>query len=209
MRDSANPKPTREAILDATERLIARFGYKKMTIDDLAHEVGIGKGSIYLHFTSKEEIALSHIDRIIERLKRRLHQIAAKEISADEKLREMLVDRVLFRFDSVQDYSQSLNELLSQLRAKLLERRKRYFDEEAHLFAAVIEEGIAEGMFRRQDSVDAAHTMLLATNSLLPYSLSTAELGARSDIEQKVGAIADMLLTGLSKDNSSTNNRSK
>ena len=209
MRDSANPKPTREAILDATERLIARFGYKKMTIDDLAHEVGIGKGSIYLHFTSKEEIALSHIDRIIERLKRRLHQIAAKEISADEKLREMLVDRVLFRFDSVQDYSQSLNELLSQLRAKLLERRKRYFDEEAHLFAAVIEEGIADGTFRRRDSVDAAHTMLLATNSLLPYSLSTAELGARSDIEQKVGAIADMLLTGLSKDNSSTNNRSK
>jgi AcrR family transcriptional regulator len=209
MRDSANPKPTREAILDATERLIARFGYKKMTIDDLAHEVGIGKGSIYLHFASKEDIALSHIDRIIERLKRRLHQIAAKDVSPDEKLREMLVDRVLFRFDSVQDYSQSLNELLSQLRAKLLERRKRYFDEEAHLFAAVIEEGIAEESFRRQDPIEAAHTMLLATNSLLPYSLSTAELGARSEIEQKVRAIADMLLTGLSRDNSSTNNRSK
>ncbi len=55
---------TRDAILDATDRLLTRFGYKKMTIDDLAAEVGIGKGSVYLHFESKEEIALSHIDRI-------------------------------------------------------------------------------------------------------------------------------------------------
>ena len=72
MKDAVQPKSTRDAILDATERLLARYGYKKMTIDDLAQEVGIGKGSVYLHFTSKEEIALSHIDRIIEKLKARL-----------------------------------------------------------------------------------------------------------------------------------------
>src|SRR5829696_3113174 len=118
MRDSANPKPTREAILDATERLIARFGYKKMTIDDLAHEVGIGKGSVYLHFTSKEEIALSHIDRIIERLKARLRAIAESPASIDERLGDMLLERVIYRFDSVQHYTQSLNDLLSQVRPR-------------------------------------------------------------------------------------------
>lgn len=200
MKDSSDRKPVREAILDATERLIARFGYRKMTIDDLAREVGIGKGSIYLHFTSKEEIALSHIDRIIERLKRRLERIATQDIGAESKIREMLVERVIFRFDSVQHYSEGLNELLSQLRAKLLERRKRYFEEEAHLFAAVIEQGVASGEFLRHDALDAAHTLLLATNSLLPYSLSTVELGERAEIEQKTLALADMLLKGLSSD---------
>ena len=128
MRDSVKQKTTKDAILDATDRLLARDGYKKMTIDDLAKEVGIGKGSVYLHFASKEEIALSHIDRIIERLKTNLRTIAAKPSSADERLREMLTERVLFRFDSVQHYSQSLNELLGYLRPTLLERRKRYFD---------------------------------------------------------------------------------
>ena len=59
MRDAIVSSPsTREAILDATDRLLARYGYKKMTIEDLAREVGIGKGSVYLHFPSKEEIAL-------------------------------------------------------------------------------------------------------------------------------------------------------
>lgn len=204
MKDSSDQKPVSEAILDATERLIARFGYRKMTIDDLAREVGIGKGSIYLHFTSKEEIALSHIDRIIERLKRRLKQIASQDISSEAKVREMLVERVIFRFDSVQHYSEGLNELLSQLRAKLLERRKRYFEEEAHLFAAVIEQGVASGEFRKLDALEAADTLLLATNSLLPYSLSTGELGERAEIEQKTRAVADMLLKGLSSDDSRT-----
>ena len=59
----------RDAILDATDKLLARYGYKKMTVDDLAQEVGIGKGSVYLHSSCKEEIALSYIDRIIDRLK--------------------------------------------------------------------------------------------------------------------------------------------
>ena len=69
MKDATQPITTRDAILLATDRLLARYGYKKMTIDDLANEVGIGKGSVYLHFSSKEEIALSHIDGIIEKLK--------------------------------------------------------------------------------------------------------------------------------------------
>src|SRR5687767_15645114 len=127
MRDAVQSKTTRDAILDATDRLLSRFGYKKMTIDDLAHEVGIGKGSVYLHFESKEEIALSHIDRIIERLKRRLNEIAAGKGSCEKRLRAMLTERVLYRFDSVQHYTQSLNEMLAHLRPKLLDRRRRYF----------------------------------------------------------------------------------
>jgi AcrR family transcriptional regulator len=204
MKDATSPKTTRDAILDATERLLERFGYRKMTIEDLAREVGIGKGSVYLHFTSKEEIALSHIDRIIERLKRRLEIIASKPEPAAARVHEMLIERVLFRFDSVQHYSQNLNDMLSQVRAKLLERRKRYFEEEANLFAKVIEEGSASGEFRGVEPVAAAHALLLATNSLLPYSLSARELGERSEIEQKTRLVADMLLTGLSVDKGRT-----
>src|SRR5438105_3708428 len=113
MTDTRKQKSTRDAILDATDRLLSRYGYKKMTIDDLANEVGIGKGSVYLHFSSKEEIALSHVDRIVERLKKNLREIAQKPSDAADRLREMLFERVMFRFDSVQHYTQSLNDLLS------------------------------------------------------------------------------------------------
>lgn len=197
MRSSVQQRETREAILDATDSLLARYGYKKMTIDDLAAEVGIGKGSVYLHFSSKEEIALSHIDRIIERLKERLQTIAASDYSCEERLRRMLVERVTFRFDSVQHYTQSMNEMLSALRPQLLERRRTYFAEEARIFAGIIDEGKRLKAFGDFDSLAAAETILTATNALLPYSLSTQELGERAEIEEKAARLAALMLGGL------------
>ena len=197
MRDSVQPQTTRDAILDATDRLLARYGYKKMTIDDLAKEVGIGKGSVYLHFESKEEIALSHVDRIVERVKSRLFAISESKSSPENRIKKMLIERVLMRFDSVQHYSQSMNELLGQVRSRLLERRRRYFEEEAKIFARVLAEGKSAGIFRVKDAAETGRTLIDATNALLPYSLSAYELGERSEIEKKANRVADLILNGL------------
>lgn len=197
MNDSTKPQTTRDAILDATDRLLAKNGYKKMTIDDLAAEVGIGKGSVYLHFTSKQEIALSHIDRIVARLKDRLETIATKGGSPEKRLREMIIERVMYRFDSVQHYSQSLNELLAALRPEVLERRKRYFSEEAGIFERVLGKGEEKNAFAARDAKAIAQTIIDATNSLLPYSLSVNELGERKEIEKKAARIADLILFGI------------
>lgn len=197
MRDAVRTRNVRDEILDATDRMLARSGYKKMTIDDLAREVGIGKGSVYLHFSSKEDIALSHIDRIVERIKSRLRAVASKRSVPDKRLREMLVERVMFRFDSVQHYTQSLNELLSYVRPRLLERRKRYFDEEARILASVITEGQKAEIFTAGNALDLAQTLVTATNSLLPYSLSAWELGDRSDVADRAKKTADLLIRGL------------
>lgn len=193
-------KDVRSAILDAAERALSSRGYKRMTIDDLAAEVGIGKGSVYLHFRSKEEIALSHIDRIIERLKRKLNEIAETEIAADGRLRLMLIERVVHRFDAVAGYKKSLNEVLAAVRPALLERRKVYFRDEAAIFARVIRDG--QGVKAFADSVDAddaAGTLILATNSLLPLNLGVDELGSRSEIADRAAGIADLLIAGLTR----------
>ncbi|MGH9972237.1 MAG: TetR/AcrR family transcriptional regulator [Pyrinomonadaceae bacterium] len=187
----------RESILDATERLLARYGYRKMTVEDIAREVGVGKGSIYLHFTSKEEIVLSHVDRIVERLKERMWAIARTDAPAATRLRLMLLTRVLYRFDSIQHYTQSLNDLLAALRPGLLARRTRYFDEEAQILAEVLSGGRASGEIQCGDPLSTAYILLDATNALLPYSLSTAELGEREEVKEKAAGVADLMLQGL------------
>ncbi|HUF02841.1 MAG TPA: TetR/AcrR family transcriptional regulator [Aridibacter sp.] len=197
MRASVQTKEVRDAILDATDLLLSRYGYKKMTIDDLAREVGIGKGSVYLHFSSKEEIVLSHIDRIVDRVKKDLEKIAARKAPPEEKLREMVLSRVLIRFDNVQHYTESIDEILSSLRAKVIERRKQYFREEAEIFAKVIREGQESGEFAKGDADEFARVIITSTNSLLPAGLSTQELGERSHVRKKALAICGLLLKGL------------
>ena len=197
MRDGIPAENTRDAILDATDRLLSRFGYRKMTIEDLARDVGIGKGSIYLHFSSKEEIALCHIDRIIARLKARLASIAGKKEPIQDRLAEVLAERVIYRFDSVQHYSQGLNDMLAQLRPKLLEHRKRYFEEEARIIAGLIAEGQASGVLIEGDANDMARSLVTATNALLPYSLSAFELGERTELVDRTEKVATILIRGL------------
>src|SRR6185503_9941620 len=141
MRAVAVREDVRDLILDAADRLLARYGYRKMTIDDLAREVGIGKGTVYLHFKSKEDVALSRIDRVIERLKSEMKSVAANGEAPVIRLRSMLMMRVMFRFDSVQHYTESLNHVLAAIRPALLERRREYFEAEARIIAGVLREG--------------------------------------------------------------------
>jgi AcrR family transcriptional regulator len=197
MRTTSSRGDLREAILDAVDRLLARFGYRKMTMDDVAREAGVAKRTIYLHFSGKEEVAISSIDRVVARLLARLRAVAGSPAPEDARLREMLVTRILFRFDSVQDYYQSFDELFAELRPVYLARREQYFAAEAAVFAEVLAEGDKRGVLTCDDVSRTSRDLLWATNSLLPYSLSARELGSRADVEATVTRIAVLLLDGL------------
>ncbi len=190
------PAPA-ERILDAADRLLARYGFRKMTIDDLAKEAGIGKGTVYLSFEAKSDIALACIDRMVARLLGRLEAIAAGPGSPERRLRAMLVDRVMHRFDYARPHSASVDELLATIRPRLLARRREYFRAEARALAAVIDEGRRRRDFEVADPAAAAGAFVTATNALLPYSLSVEELGQRGEILRRADEIAHLLLRGI------------
>src|SRR5688572_33487668 len=103
-------------IIAAADRLLARYGYRRMTVDDIAREADIGKGTIYLHFPSKEAVILSVINRHIESTLEALRKIAAGPGSASERLEAMITGRVLERFDRFLSYGESLHEMLAAIR---------------------------------------------------------------------------------------------
>jgi AcrR family transcriptional regulator len=187
----------RESIITATDRLIERYGYKKMTVDDVAREAGVGKGTIYLYFPSKEELALCCADRMYATIIEELRLVAQSIEGPAERVRRMLVARVLLRFDAVQRFAASLDEVLAALRPSLLARRQKWFAGEAEIFADALREGQRQGLFTGGDPLQIAHTLLLATNALMPFSLSPKELGERDDVERRAGQVADLVLHGI------------
>jgi AcrR family transcriptional regulator len=197
MRKIASREDIRDLILDAVDVLLAKFGYRKMTMDDVARQVGIGKGTIYLHFPGKEELVLAHIDRIADRVIKDLEEAAGSSDAPDRRLRRMLVLRVLVRFDSVVHYSQNLSDLLSSVRSALVARRERHFEREAAVLESVLREGARLGALDCSDPRTTSFVLVRSTNSLLPFNLTARELGRREEVEDQAGRIADLLVKGL------------
>ncbi|WP_117210153.1 TetR/AcrR family transcriptional regulator [Allorhizocola rhizosphaerae] len=55
------PQPTShidraDRILDAARDLLLRWGYRRVTIDEIARRAGVGKGTVYLHWRSREQL---------------------------------------------------------------------------------------------------------------------------------------------------------
>jgi AcrR family transcriptional regulator len=65
-----------DRILDAAAELILRWGYRKTTIDDIARHARVAKGTIYLHWKTREDLFMALIIRedlkLAEDMKRRI-----------------------------------------------------------------------------------------------------------------------------------------
>jgi len=187
----------RKAVLDAAELQLGRHGYRRMTVDGLAQAAGIGKGTVYLHFASKQDVALGTVDRLVDRVVSRLEGLADGPGPVVERLRRMLAERVMLRFDAVAGYAGSLDELLADVRPALLERRKSWFRREARVLERLLAEGARSGALRRLPPDGTARALVDATNSFLPLSLTARQLGRRADVAARVAQVADLLVAGL------------
>lgn len=58
----------RAVILDAALRVFGQYGYRRTSMDDIAREADIGKGTIYLSFASKEEVFQALSERLSQRM---------------------------------------------------------------------------------------------------------------------------------------------
>jgi AcrR family transcriptional regulator len=193
----AAPPDVREAVLDAAIRLIERSGYKKMTMEDIAHEAHIGKATIYGYFNNKEDLALSVMDYHYRRLQEQWREIIAEEDIPEARLRRMLLALVLSSFDRAQRCRQSIDETLAALRHVIFRQREKNSAELAQLLGVVLQEGCEQGRFTCSDVPIAAYALLTCVNGLSPSNLSARELGERDEIVARTNQVIDLVLIGL------------
>ena len=68
-----------DRILDAAAELMLRWGYNKTTIDDIARYAGVAKGTIYLHWKTREDLFLALMRREYARLVKDIQQRIAND----------------------------------------------------------------------------------------------------------------------------------
>jgi AcrR family transcriptional regulator len=89
-------------ILDSAWQLFERFGYKKVSVDDIAQKLKISKGAIYLYFSSKEELFIKVLERNLKAPLDRARLIAqSKDMHIENKLSSVIMAKVGSQYASL------------------------------------------------------------------------------------------------------------
>ena len=70
---------TKVALLDSAETMVRNRGFDAFSFADLAKQVGIRKASVHYHFPTKADLALTMLQRYVERFESALDQIAPSD----------------------------------------------------------------------------------------------------------------------------------
>ncbi|HSO13459.1 MAG TPA: TetR/AcrR family transcriptional regulator [Anaerolineales bacterium] len=185
---------TRQDILEAAAQVFRQKGFHGASMNDIAGAVNLQKASLYHHVSSKQEILLELLDQALRMLLERISVISSQSVSADVKLRLMILE-----------YLQILAEnadlaavLLFEHRA--LERRQHVRhvpnrDKFESLWRDVINEGVNDGLFKVNDVAMTARALL----GLMNWTLTWYRPDGKKSIQQIADDYSNLLLSGLLK----------
>lgn len=182
-----------ERILDAAFERFQYFGFLKTTVDEIARQAQVGKGTIYSYFKNKEEILVALVDREFTKGFTIIAEAMTQEQSTIGKLRKMLQTS----FDYVHQ-----NKLVSKVIAmdqglvlSVITEKSREFQKLSIAgIKSLLEQGQREGVVRSVDADKVAYTIhsLIRSFHYLHY------LGLEVyKPEEMLDSILDLLSFGL------------
>jgi AcrR family transcriptional regulator len=189
----------RESIISACERVLAKVGYERMTMADVAAEAGLTRKTLYLHFGTKEALVRESVERVVARALAGMERCLNAESGA-EALRGMLAERILNRLESVGPFHHTTDELMSVLRPHNSRFHLAHYEREILLVVRAIEHGISDGTFRSSDPRGDAEVLIRATNAFLPSSLPVLEARDFPGVRRKLHRLVAILVAGLSSE---------
>jgi AcrR family transcriptional regulator len=137
-----------QTILTTTAELLGERGYDAVSLEDVAEQLDVTKGSLYYYFASKDELVTAAIETLGNDWTARLERLPAAQPGRPpaERLRALLGEHIAI---AVREYPAALRLFLvprawpAEQRARIKELRRRH----DRLFRQVIEDGVAAGEF--------------------------------------------------------------
>lgn len=185
----------RECILVEAAKIFARFGFKKTSIDEIAKEAGVGKGTVYLAAESKEELFYQVLHREVRAWQAACAKVIDPRVQADQ-----LLVRLYLEAQKHLEANTLVRDLFRGEMVRMLPKWAKRFDELRALgrsnLVEVLRIGIRQGIFRAELEVEEVAGLLqdmhLAAYILRPESATDADMQARAAVG------FDLVLRGIS-----------
>jgi len=83
-------------ILNAARKLFAKFGYKRVSMDEIAKESGVTKKTVYSYFKNKEEFLKYFLNEEVQNMKKIFEEIEQKNNPFFETLHEAICEIIKY-----------------------------------------------------------------------------------------------------------------
>ena len=161
-------KEKRGRIIEAAAQVFARKGFAGTIIADIAVQAGIGKGTIYEYFDSKEDLFFAVFQWFIGNTGAEAKvSISALGRPASERL-EALSDSLMNSWVELRDQFSLLMEFWSasassQMRERFKQAFRQAYTDFRHIVSSLIRDGIGSGEFRSDVDPDSIAAALVGT----------------------------------------------
>lgn len=135
---------TKRKIFETSMDLFAKKGYEATSIEEITSVVGVAKGTLYYHFSSKEEIFYFLIEEGMKLLKNSIDIKTSKLENSIDKLKAI----ILIQIKIIVKYENFISMLLSQIWGQ--EPRNKKCREYVFEYINMIEDIIKEGMEKEE-----------------------------------------------------------
>ena len=139
----------KKLILEEAARLFSAKRFDEVLMDDIAHQAGVGKGTIYTYFADKEELYFAVVFEGIRRLNEQLQRKANRQQNPEDELRRMVHAIVSF-FSQNRFFFRLMSHEDGKSEGGRGENRKRWREERRIQLAAierVLQNGAEQGVF--------------------------------------------------------------
>lgn len=143
--------PLREDIIAAAARVFQSKGYHGATVEDVANELNMLKGSLYYYIQKKEDLLLAIVSKPIEELLNGCKEIAGRNLPIKKKVKECILfhTRVVSKhWSAISVYLQEMFGTTPTDSDSELARVQRLYREYQSIIIELINEGIEKKVFR-------------------------------------------------------------
>jgi AcrR family transcriptional regulator len=189
--------------LDAAIRVFGACGFERATMEQIAREADVAKGTIYLYYESKQaiyEAALrSGFAGLDERTSRRLDEA--------KTLREAITSFIATRAGYFAEHPDFFRMYVVAVVTQIISADtgpadvQTMVDEQVHRLEQVVERAIARREIRRVDAAATARGIFDLTRGLVARRLTT---GADPDVTADADFLADLIWRGLRRDSATS-----
>ena len=185
---------TGEKIIESAKELFLRNGYHETSMSAIAKNADLGKGTLYWHFDSKDDLFQSMVTKEAKLMLKELNELAEKNLKADEILKKFIrlrVKNIDENKKTTQMFMDGGNFINEELKKTMIEIFHSFID----IVEDIIKQGIDEDVFYTSNPEKAASAFIGMINGIC--STIIFEDRGDIDIEENTEFVYQLFLNGL------------